>query len=135
MGGRFIGQDDAGTGHNRSGDGNPLLLTSRHFIRALKRHLPELHVGEGLPNPLAPLFLAQWQKKERVLHIFVGIEYGKEIEGLKNKSKEMTPQISGLSIGESAGCLSFKKDFSGIGCVQEAHQIEKGGFSASRRAH
>jgi hypothetical protein len=68
-------------------------------------------------------------------HVVRGREPGQELELLEDEARDVVPQYGKLILAEAGNVLSHYLIGTGGGDVQEAKDIQHGGFSRTRGSH
>ena len=122
--GRLIGEEKAGAGDERSGDGDALLLTTGHLVRQVILPGEQSHAIEILLGELHPLAGADALVVKRQGDILqCGLE-GDEVEGLEDKSDLMPPKLRRLVLPRAGDQLPIQVVGAGVVGVEDAEDIE-----------
>ena len=94
--GRLVGKDHRRVGGKRSGNCHTLTLTARKFIGIVRQSVAESErVDKTVDIPAVDPSSAELQRQN---NIFVSVQLGDEIEGLKNKSYPLAAKDRSLLV-------------------------------------
>ena len=132
---RFIGQKDLRVGNDASGNGNALLLSARKFVGHVVCPLFEAETFEVFHGDGVALAAGDTLIVERQGHVFEGIFISDEVEGLEDKTNHSVAIVGSFGFTEVLDEYIAEVICSFVVVVEDAENVEQGGFSTARCAH
>ncbi len=133
--GGLVGKEHRRVVDQRSGDGDPLLLTAGELRGLVVQPVGQPHPAKHLRGPPSGLTVTQvfGGIRKRHGHVLDGAGPGQQIETLEDKSQFTVAHQGPLVGGELGDLLSLQPVLAGGWSVQAAQDVHQRGFSGSGR--
>ena len=126
---RFIRHDQGRTGDKRPANRRPLLLPAGKLTgQVLPALCQSQHMQQLLHKSLVRDSVVQEKRKN---HILLHIQFGNQVEGLKDKTNVLPPEHGQLLLGQGKHILPVDPDAARCGIVQRAHNIQQRAFAGA----
>ncbi len=132
---RLVGQDQPGVGHDRAGDGHPLLLSPAQLLGKVVASVHHVHPLQGRLSFLRAFVRGSAKVKQRQFHVFEHRKLVDQVKALEDKTDVALAKLGTLPFGFVGHLVVHEVVFSLRRIVQQSHDIQQGGFPASRRTH
>ena len=132
--GRFIGQEQFRLVDEGAGDGHALLLAAGKFGRPVLHAVLETNPGEQVASARPGLADGSAGHARRQTDIFERIEFRQQMIRLKNETDAVVAEKRQLTPGECGEILPGKMDFTRVGRVESADEMEQRAFAGTGRA-
>src|SRR5277367_2186346 len=133
--GRLIGQDQFGTRHQRSGNGDTLLLSTGELLGQVTRAVGDSDALEHLGDPSFALAAGYPPVDQGHFDILGYIEIIDEIEALEDKPYRASTQNRKVLFGGTCDLLAEEDKAAARGAVEKPQNVEKCRFSTTGRSH
>jgi hypothetical protein len=134
--GGLIREHELGTGPERPGDRDPLLLSARELPGAVLEAGHQLQRHHEVVDPLllgARGLVAV--ELERQLDVAQHVQRGHEVEGLEHEADPAPAQQRQLRIRQFGDLTIAEPDTPGGRAVESGHDVHEGGLARTARAH
>src|ERR1017187_7755760 len=132
--GRFVSQKQLRLVDERAGNGHALLFAAGKLIRLVIHAVLETNPGEQVaPARHGP---RNWHARDsrRKTNIFERVEFWQQIVRLKHETNAAISEMRQFTFGKRGEVLSGKMDFTRVGRVESADQMEQCAFAGAGRA-
>ena len=133
--GGLVGEDELGVGDDGAGDGYPLLLTSGELLGEVGGAVGDVHALEDVVDHLLALRGLDLHVDEGQLHVLEDVQFVYEVEALEYEADVAFAVLGALFLFQRAYFLAEELVLARGGVVEEAEDVEEGGFAAAGGAH
>src|SRR5262249_53388438 len=133
--GGLVTQQQLGIRDNRTGNGDALLLSSRHLARIVSASVSDVDDLQGCLDVTAALPRAQPGEQKRQLDVLGRREHRHQVIELKNEADVGGSPTSKLALPEDVDPRTLDVDLARIRSIDTAEQIEQGGLARAGRSH
>jgi len=133
--GGFIGEDETRIGDERASDGNALLLAAAELPGHVIFAFLEVEMVEDVAGHAQAAVFVKTGVNEGEGDVFDDGKGGDEVKVLENEA-DLAGAEFGLAAAANAGDVAVAEEvLSRGGLVDEADNVQEGGFTAARRPH
>ena len=132
---RLVGEDELGVGDDGAGDGHPLLLAAAELLREVLGAVLDGHALHDFRDTLLALGGGDVHVAQRQLDVLIHVQLVDEVEALEHEADVALAELGAVLLLEVAHLLPQQLVAAFRGVVQEAEDVEQGGFAAARRPH
>ena len=130
----FVGEDDLSAVHQRTGDGDALLLAAGELAGFMLGAFAEAEAGKQRFGAFFPRFAVRTGVDGRNSDVFPGFEVGEQVVALEDKADVFAPERGAFLRAEVSGVFAVDVILAGAGAVKAAEDIHQGGFARPRLA-
>ena len=128
---RFVGKDDFRIAHDGTGDGHTLALTTGELCWHVLHTVAEAYTFQYLLGKGGAFRGRHLAVEQRKLHIVDDVERIYQVEALEYKAERLVTERGQLLVVHAFGVCAVDFDGSRSRRVEQAHNVEQGGLSAS----
>ena len=133
--GRLVGEDDGGPGDERAGYGDALLLSAGELLGKVARTVAHIDLGKHFFDAFTAFGAFETEIGEREFDIVGHIDLINEVETLKHEAYATLAELSALAFAHTGHFCAVEVILSAGRIVEEAEDVEEGGFSTSAGTH
>ena len=132
--GGFVGEDDLSAVHERTGDGDALLLAAGELARFVFGAFAEAEAGEQRFGTFFPCFAVRTGVDGGDGDVFPGFEVGKQVVALEDEADVFASERGAFLRAEVGGVFAVDVILASTGAVEAAEDVHQGGFARPRLA-
>ncbi len=133
--GGLVGENNGGPVHQRTGDRDPLTLSTRKLVGLVGHSRLHAHRSQSFLSPFHALGRGHARINQRQLHIVQSRCARQEVEGLEDKSNLFVPDAGQFVVVQLADLLTIQPVLAAAGRIQAPDQVHQRGLARSRRPH
>ena len=130
----FVGEDDLSAVHERTGDGDALLLAAGELAGFVLGAFAEAKAGEQRFGAFFPRFAVRTGIDGRDSDVFPGFEVGEQVVALEDEADVFASECGAFLRAEVGGVFAVDVILASAGAVEAAEDVHQGGFARPRLA-